>query len=962
MYLCLGVFMSLLSKNVFGKPNFATQQNIFETIHNKFGNFEYAPLSNSSLSKCFNCEREINGDVVQEISKLKKEDSFLLLDKFKAIAIDLQKNIIAESKQTDLVSVIIYIIEHDLEISGSTIIGILKNYTRKNLLLSNEIDLTEFLENIMYFIFVERRNNDIRGKDTVKWIHDGEYKTIAQRNITTISYNQSSINYGDSTLPTSQTDKNSQDISTTFSTDQRSTIISNDLTHSTFKCTFNDVLFRDYDYKKIVDLLQSSSTNILINGMGGCGKTSLARLIYSNIKYNYDYCGWINYTYDIKHSFISSLYIDGSITPTTTTDDIQERWCRLLNRLSTSKQTKLFIIDNVDTVNNVQNPVIDRELHNISNLPNTTIIVTSRLPFITGFTNVHTLKNLGDDSNCDKCIELFYHYNKEVAQHRKQNEKIIKKLCKLAGYNTLVIELLAKGCNYYMNSLEEYYEYLNNNHFQIPDEYAILTSHDYNETFTDSQNTNYYSIGNETIASQLYKLFNISTRRLVEQVILWDFHYLPENFKVSKNELKYLMGFQINDIDQLVKEGWVKYQDDYFFLHPLIRQAIFCSPQTWEHYWKIKLTYINEGIISDNLIRMIKNNTLFLSNNSFDEEIRKIEFANHLTYYGKCLDINEWLYIADHSRNKGLIKTSMHYYNLIYRKLHGRFSHNESLDKNTMYIFWKSTYYCGYLLSYTKAGYAKAEFYLRESLDIAEKIYCQNTYNELHVQMVAASLDHLGYILSTSATNSIRNITETEYILTEATELRRLLCEANPYHFRLLHDYAWSLDNLGAFFSSLNAENIVFYKNPSENDIEYLSYKDVLELYNNSATVLQEALEIRKALADARSEHNSTEVAWTCFNLASLLIRKKEYIQAEIYIKQSLKIYKRINQTSPGLVASSEAKILVLYSKLLSCVNKNDTRISINLNKALSLYLSLDNASDYSREINNIKNLLSESI
>ena len=960
MYLCLGVFMNLLSKEVFGKPNYATQGNIFETIHNKFGNFEYAPLSGASISKYFNCKQEINDNVIQEITRLKKTDTSLLFDNLNAIAIDLQKNIIAESKQKDLVSAIIYIIEHDSEISASTFIGKPDYYTRNNLLRTKEIVLTEFLENVLYYVFNERKNKDPRGEETAKWIHNGEYKTVGKKDIIVISYYHNSINDLSPVYSTSKANDNLQSISCPFPKQQKATLC-NELTRGTFKCTVDDVLFRDHDYKKITNLLQSSSNNILINGIGGCGKTSIARVIYSNLKDNYDCYGWINYTYDIKHSFLSSLHIDDRSYTATTTVGIQERWYHLLNALSTSSQTKLFIIDNVDSVDNIQNPITDKELHNISNLPNTTIIITSRLPYIPGFSKVYTLKNLGDDSNCDICIELFYSFNKYASQHRERNEGIIRKLCKLAGYNTLVIELLAKGCNYYIDSLEEYYEHLCNNHFQIPYEYTVLTSHDYNEIVTNSPNKSYYSIGNETIASQLYKLFNISTRRTIEQLVLWDFHYLPENFKVSKEELKTLMGFQISDIDNLVKEGWIKYQDDYFSLHPLIRQAIYCSPQTWEHYWKKKQKYVYEGIISTPLLNMIKNNIFFSDSDGYEEDIRKIEFANYLSYYGKCLGINEWLYIADHSRKKGLVDTSMHYYDIIYKELHDRCSQTELLDKNTMYIFWKSTYYYGYLSSYTKSNYHKAETYLRESLNIAEKIYCQNSYNDLHLQMIAASLDHLGYILSTSNVNNIRNITETEYILSEATELRKLLCEAHQYNFRLLHDYAWSLDNLGAFFASLNIENITFIKNPVKNDIEYLSRKEIIELYNSSDNILQEALEIRNALAKARYEHNSTEVAWTCFNLASLHINIKNYTTAEVYIKQALGIYRRINQLCPRLMASDEAKTLVLYAKLLSHVNKNDNRITDNLNKALSLYLSLDNASDYSKEIDIVKHLVSSS-
>lgn len=965
--------MTLLLKNVFGISNYATQTNVFFKIHGELVEFiehdksqknklqlgqSYTP-SGKILSDYFNCKHKVNKSATDW---LLNSDTKLCMETLRKISAELQASIIDPKPSTyiKLVSTIIYIIEHDDQIDAATYLGKDKNYTRKMILSAEQIDLTEFLANILFYILTNSENKSTCGQDTVNWITSGEYKTIKIRNIIVIPYKNNFICENDSSISISKECKDLYEKNNSISISPKGELLSNELTNGTFNVTFDDVLFRYTDYQEIINLLHTSSPNILVNGMGGCGKTSLVRLIYSNIKDEYDCYGWINYNHDLKQSFLSSIHIGNQLDNMINADDIQENWLHLFQKLSASSQTKLFVIDNVDSIDNEQNPITDKELHSISNLPNTTIIITSRLSYIPGFSNIYTLKNLGNDTNCDKCIELFYFYNKNIAKNREQNTEIIKKLCKLAGYNTLVIELLSKGCQYYTNSLNEYYELLCKNHFQIPDECTILTSHDYNDIITNNRNTSYYSIGNETIASQLYKLFNIASRRSIEQVILWDFHYLPENFKVSKYELKNVMGFQTIDIDQLVKEGWIKYEDDYFFLHPLVRQAIYCSPQTWEYYWNIKNNFFKEGTISNNLINSIKNHLLFSNNDNFENDIRKIEFANYLTYCGKCLDVEEWIYIADYSRKKGLINISLHYYSLIYDKLHDKFIKDGYYDKNTMYIYWKSAYYYGYLLSYTKSGYSKAEFYIREALNIAEEIYCQNVHNDFHIQMLAASLDHLGYILATSGTIDIGKVTETDYILTEATELRRLLCEAHPSHFKLLHDYAWSLDNLGTFYSTLNNKKIIFTKNPNNNDIEYLSDKEAMELYNSCETILQEALTIRKALAEARSEINSTEVAWTCFNLASLLLKKGKYPNAETYIMQALEIYQRINQTCPGLTASSEAKTLVLYAKLLTLTHGSNTLAIETLNKALSLYSSLENTSDYSQEIKNIKILLSE--
>ena len=206
----------------------------------------------------------------------------------------------------------------------------------------------------------------------------------------------------------------------------------------------------------------------------------------------------------------------------------------------------------------------DKELIGMSSWNNITIIITSRLPELSGYYTSYEIKNLGDANDNKKCIELFYHYSPKAAKYRLTNSEAVGKLCALAGYNTMVIELLAKGSLYYSHNLNKFYQKLIDNNFSCANDTLVETNHDFTILKTDNSENDYYDVGNETVASQLYKLFNLKTRKPLQQLILWDFHCLRENEKVSIEEVHDWMGFNLKDLSPLIREGWIKQLDDYF--------------------------------------------------------------------------------------------------------------------------------------------------------------------------------------------------------------------------------------------------------------------------------------------------------------------------------------------------------------------------------------------------------------
>ena len=103
---------------------------------------------------------------------------------------------------------------------------------------------------------------------------------------------------------------------------------------------------------------------------------------------------------------------------------------------------------------------------------------------------------------------------------KDKNDDIVRELCRLAGYNTMVIELLAKASIY--DELDEFYDRFVDERFNGTEDVPVRTLHDYNMIpDMDETEDDYFDAGNETAASQLIKLFNMKSRSETEQQTPW---------------------------------------------------------------------------------------------------------------------------------------------------------------------------------------------------------------------------------------------------------------------------------------------------------------------------------------------------------------------------------------------------------------------------------------------------------
>jgi len=296
----------------------------------------------------------------------------------------------------------------------------------------------------------------------------------------------------------------------------------------------------------------SEPKKIVLQSLGGIGKTSLAKNIYNRCfaDSHFKHLIWINADDEQSIYFIAQeLGIDTE----------QERWVhKLSGALANLPSPCLAIIDNL-TQNTQKN---FSELINSSNWH---ILATSR----------HKLNNFKEELleplSEDACVELyikFCGFDDDIDTVRQVVQK--------AGYHTLAIELLGKTAAASEKSATDLLESL--------DSYGFDLSTIYKETVDAC-----YGQSTENIEDLLYNhikiLFNLASLKEEHSIILRQIAILGSSAHRSEYLEKWLSLESKSPLQNLTKLGWLQANTYYqnhqsYTLHPIVadialREIIF---------------------------------------------------------------------------------------------------------------------------------------------------------------------------------------------------------------------------------------------------------------------------------------------------------------------------------------------------------------------------------------------------
>ncbi len=315
---------------------------------------------------------------------------------------------------------------------------------------------------------------------------------------------------------------------------------------------------RDEDLQNLADILNESSRPVLINGLGGIGKTTLALTYIWKYEGQYDHIVWINQSKNfiqevaLDKFLASSLhlpFIDENLPPTE--ENLKARFEEIMVKLHHLKGRNLLIIDGG------QKELSRKDIYDtLPAYPYWSVLVTSRIK-LGGF-DLLPLKVLDPGS----CKSLFLSYY----EHSFKDSDLEVLLSEI-GYHTLTVELVARLLNG-----------KNPDQLGIPDIVRLLKEGQMNDLQLQNEIWSDHSREEQSVFSHLIRLFELSAVSKEERWLLKQFLALsPEYFnpEVLSNLLETDASQLERLLKDLVKSGWLSRSDtNDYSIHPLVQTVL----------------------------------------------------------------------------------------------------------------------------------------------------------------------------------------------------------------------------------------------------------------------------------------------------------------------------------------------------------------------------------------------------
>ena len=326
---------------------------------------------------------------------------------------------------------------------------------------------------------------------------------------------------------------------------------------STF-AKFNNKNFvgRKKPLEKLHKNLQNNQATLLLNGLGGIGKTSLAQKYCYKHKTEYNHFVWINQTDTFENACLTAITLQRNleIQPT---DNIEQTIRLIFEKLNHIKGNNLLVLDNAD----------ESLKPYVKWLPPTwTILITSREKIAGDF-----IKQPLGVLNFEEAKDLFKQYYTESFTDAE-----LEALCQEVGFHTLTLELLAKTLteNIDIDNIAALTTYLKEHRLDAVDlQEEVFTKHSDEEV---------------EIYTHLRNAFTLATLNEDDKWLLLQFAVMPPIPHDAKDFRTWLQtdNHQLfkKTLQKLHKKGWLEKENKKISMHRMIQTLIrYQVPPTYEN-------------------------------------------------------------------------------------------------------------------------------------------------------------------------------------------------------------------------------------------------------------------------------------------------------------------------------------------------------------------------------------------
>lgn len=310
-----------------------------------------------------------------------------------------------------------------------------------------------------------------------------------------------------------------------------------------------DIIGREAELLELRQRLVDRKQVVLMNGLGGIGKTTLAQAYVGRFQGEYRHLAWIGQTSkSLMADFVQTEGLMDALKVEAGDKDYKTLFPKIIQVLKgISDQPNLLILDNADAG-------LEEIFDYLPGYPNWHVLATSREE-IEGLDSME----LGFLSE-DNAIKLFYkHYKKD-----RVDQEAVREFIKSVELHTLTIEILAKVADLHRTMPENLLKAIRENikaNVKVP----------------------HCTIKIERVTSYLCEVFEMSALEENEIWLLKQFVCLPSEFH-SFDLLEDLINPAATDRDDIFsksleglrKKGWLLYlpSQDAYKMHRIVREVI----------------------------------------------------------------------------------------------------------------------------------------------------------------------------------------------------------------------------------------------------------------------------------------------------------------------------------------------------------------------------------------------------
>lgn len=689
-------------------------------------------------------------------------------------------------------------------------------------------------------------------------------------------------------------------------------IIPNFLTKHVGLAKYINFIGRKKELQKVDKLLTNDNPLLLITGIGGIGKSTLASYYFTDKKNDFDYCGFIQAGEDIKSSLISNLNSSLCLE----SKEMDTLFNEAMTKLHNLKGKKLLVFDDIK--------VIDKQREEIN-----TILTLKNSGFKLLFTSREIIENIPDYPldvmGIDDARNLFLKYY--------PTDKIdkIDRILEYLDYHTLFVEITAKTLKEKEKSLK-----LN----------TVL------EKFQNGEFTTIKRNRKESFNTYLTQLFENDGILKDDEILLFlqNLSILP-SIEISFEDLyKFFLSEDKEKLEEILTEltnnGWlIKTQNTYKF-HQILKEYILKNYiPTFKEIKSVFMYFYKliENSADMNIAVLYEDKLIFFD--ALHNVIKKYENFEVTIFY---------MNLGNIYRTLSLYKKALFYIRLSVKRIHILEKIISDAEKKNL-LLWKASIYNNLSQTYYYLGNYKRTFVLdKKALALREEnlgenhIHTIQSYNNLAQLYFSCGDINKAKILFIKSINAIDKVKVDELNL-EATILNEKSALYSNYASFLIRIEDKNKDEILKYSKKavdLYTENKDF-SNPAIITCKFNLAKtyEYCGEYNKAEKLYIDVLESKINVFG--EYHNDVATAYIGISLFYSNYKKNCKLSID-YINKAIDIYKMVYSTD------LHPDIALAYDNLGSIYNKcgNYKQANTFTLKALKLHEKLLGESHYTTVIN----------